>query len=280
MKHILLPTDFSDNSWNAIQYAIQLFKNEKCVFSLINTYEPMMYMAEDASGYTPEFGLDESIKDLSIKSLNAFLERISETLEDNPKHEFKIYSLFNRLVSGIKEVMLEHTVDLIVMGTQGATGAKEVFFGSNTVQVFKEIKCPTLSIPSGFEYEALDEILFPTDLLVDYNAFQIELLIEIASANKSRVNVLHISNDDLTVKETSKQLELESLFKETPYLFHLSKSKNVIAAIEEFQIRSKTNLLAMIHNKHTFFEKLFFKSNVDQLGFHSKVPFLVIPSKY
>ncbi|WP_373282945.1 universal stress protein [Aquaticitalea lipolytica] len=35
MKNILLPTDFSDNSWNAIKYALQLFKDEKCTFHLL-----------------------------------------------------------------------------------------------------------------------------------------------------------------------------------------------------------------------------------------------------
>ena len=43
MKKILLPTDFSDNAWNAIVYALKLYKNQKCKFVLLNTYTPMIY---------------------------------------------------------------------------------------------------------------------------------------------------------------------------------------------------------------------------------------------
>lgn len=279
MKHILLPTDFSGNSWNAIQYAVRLFKDEVCEFTLLNTYNPMTHTADPILGYSPQFGLDQAIKDMSVQNLNEFLEKITKTLKDNPNHSFKTFSTLNNLISGINVFMEENKIDLIVMGTQGATGAKKVLFGSNTVHVFKDVKCPTLAVPSGFEYESLHEILFPTDLLVDYNAFQIEILKTIARDNTCNINALHVSSDELSEEQNSNKLELESQFKETSFFFHLKKGKNVLAAIDEFQINSNIDLLTMINNKHSFFENLFFKSNIDQIGFHLKRPFLVIPAK-
>ena len=106
-----------------------------------------------------------------------------------------------------------------------------------------------------------------------------EILKEIALINKSRVNAMHVSQDDLTDKQSSHQLELKSQFKEISFLFHQVKNDSLLAAIDEFQIKSNINLLVMINNKHSFFENLFFKSNIDQIGFHLKGPFLVIPSK-
>ncbi len=193
MKHILLPTDFSDNSWNAIKYAISLFKNEICTFHLLNTYTPVVYRADYVFGSPAEFGLADVMRDTSLENLTQFTDRISETFKDNPKHKFTKLSRFNYLVSGIKEFITENKTDLIVMGTQGATGAKEVLFGSNTVQVFKNIKCPVIAVPSHFEFEKPLEILFPTDLQVDFNIFQLDVLKQIASANQSKVNGLHVS---------------------------------------------------------------------------------------
>ena len=46
MKKILLPTDFSENALNAIDYALQLFKDETCAFFILNTYTPMIYNYE------------------------------------------------------------------------------------------------------------------------------------------------------------------------------------------------------------------------------------------
>lgn len=278
MKHILLPTDFSDNSWNAIKYAIQLFKGETCTFHLLNTYTPIIYNVEYVLGYPAQFGLGDAIRNTSIENLNEIVERISETFNDNPKHKFITLPRFDTLVSGIKEFLSEHKTHLIVMGTKGATGATEVLFGSNTVHVFKEIKCPVLAIPSDFEYEKPLEILFPTDLDVDYNAFQIDILKQIAIAHNSRINALHVSEgQDLSFKQINNQLKLESQFKNTSFLFHHFESMNVTEAIDRFQIKSKINMLAMINNKHSFFENLFFRSTINQIGFHLKTPFLVIP---
>lgn len=279
MKHILLPTDFSDNSWNAVKYAVQFYKDETCTFNLINTYRPLIYSPDHFLGYVSQFSFDEAIKESSREGLEEFLKKIADTFGDNPKHTFKIHSIFDSLVLGIKGFMSKNRVDLIIMGTQGATGAKEVLFGSNAVNVFKEIKTPTLSIPSGFEYEKPLEILFPTDLEVDYNTFQMEILKKIVITHNSRMNTLHVSSNDLTDFQNKKKVELEAQFKDIPFLFHLHKGKNVLAAIDEFQMKSKINLLVMLNNKHSFFENLFFKSNIDQIGFHLKGPFLVIPSK-
>lgn len=280
MKHILLPTDFSDNSWNAIKYAIQLFKEDTCTFHLLNTYTPIIYNVEYVLGYPAQFGLGDAIRNTAQENLDEFIEKISKTFKANPKHQFRTLPRFDTLASGINAFLSENKTHLIIMGTKGATGAKEVLFGSNAVHVFKEVKHPVLAVPSDFEYEKPQEILFPTDLDVDYNAFHINLLKQIATANNSRINALHVSTgNDLTFKQINNQLALESQFKDTTYLFHQYKSMGITEAINQFQVKSKINLLAMINNKHSFFENLFFKSTINQIGFHLKVPFLVLTSK-
>ncbi|WP_458626113.1 universal stress protein [Winogradskyella sp. PC D3.3] len=279
MKHILLPTDFSDNSWNAIKYAIQLYKDESCVFHLFNAYTPVIYNVEYVLGYPAQFGLADAIRETSQTNLKNIITQISEEFPDNPNHKFETLSRFNTLIEGIKEFIENQNVDLIVMGTKGATGAKEVLFGSNTVHVFKNIKCPILAIPSNFEYENPHEVLFPTDLEVDYNATQLHLLREIAVTHNSRINALHVlTNNEYTAEQNKNKLALETFFKDASFLFHEYNMMNVTEAISEFQIKSKINLLVMINNKHSFFENLFFQSKLNQIGFHLKVPFLVIPA--
>ena len=279
MKHILLPTDFSDNSWNAIKYAIQLFKEDTCTFHLLNTYTPIIYNVEYVLGYPAQFGLGDAIRDTSQENLMEIVEKIAEEFPNNPKHKFETLARFNTLISGIREFIDNHKTHIIVMGTQGATGAKEVLFGSNTVHVFKEIKLPVLAIPSKFEYENPHEILFPTDLEINYKDTQLNVLKDIASSHNSRINAMHVSTGiELNEMQINNKEELETLFKNNSYLFHELKSMNVDEAINKFQIRTKTNLLAMINNKHSFFENILFQSKIKQIGFHLNIPFLVIPT--
>ena len=137
-----------------------------------------------------------------------------------------------------------------------------------------------MAIPSGFSYESPMEILFPTDFEVVYKNSKLNILKDIATSHHSRINAMHISiGHELTETQKANKANLESSFKNNTFLFHDVKNMNVTDAISEFQIKYKINLLAMINNKHSFFENLFFKNTINQIGFHLNIPFLVIPLK-
>ncbi|KGL62501.1 universal stress protein [Polaribacter sp. Hel1_85] len=274
MKNILLPTDFSDNSWNAIQYAVELFKDEKCNFFLLNTYTPMIYNLE----YTSRFGLIEAMGATSKKSLNELQEKVEKKYK-NPNHTYNQISTFNTLTHEIDELYDGNVIDFIVMGTKGATGLSEILFGSNTVHVIKNAKCPVLAIPSDFAFETPREILFPSDYEISFHKKQIKQIVGIATSHKSRVHILNASfGYGLSENQEKNKQKLEELLKDVTHLFHSVSNESVTEAITEFQTKERINLLVMINNKHSFFENLFFKSKINQIGFHLKTPFLVIPS--
>ena len=279
MKKILLPTDFSKNSLNAIRYAVQLFKDEKCIFYVLNTYTPTIYFVEFLPINPDYSGLSDVIKDNLLKDLNEIRDNLNEEFH-NPNHTFETIAAFNTLVLEIETLVKERGIDYIVMGTKGATGAKEVLFGSNTVHVLKNAKCPVLAIPSEFEFEAPHEILFPSDFGIDFKDKHVKPIINIASAYNSRVNILNVSTGyELTSQQEKNKKKLDKYFKETAHVFHSFSYQEVSEAINKFQLKTRVNLLAMINNKRSFFENLFFKSTINQIGFHLNIPFLVIPSK-
>ena len=278
MKRILLPTDFSDNSWNAIKYALQLFKDEECTFYLLNTYKPIVYHVEFALASSTHLELGDILKKASKKGLEDINSRINKEF-NNPKHIFSQLSSFNTLIDEIKQLHKGHVMDFIIMGTKGATGAKEILFGSNTVHVFKNAKCPVLAIPDEFVFERPHEILFPSDYEVDFQDKHIQPILDIATAYKARVHILNASYGyDLSEKQEQNKQKLASYFQNIAHLFHSVSNQNVPEAITNFQLKTRINLLTMINNKHSFFENLFFKKTINQIGFHLKIPFLVIQS--
>lgn len=279
MKKILLPTDFSENSWNAITYALQLFEKETCKFYILNTYTPVVYNVEYVLVSPAQYGMVDAIKETSVRHLKDLKERIKRDFK-NPKHSIKTMAVFNTLISEIEDLVESKGIDYIVMGTQGATGAKEVLFGTNTVHVFKKIKCPVIAIPENFKFEPPHEILFPTDYDINFTKKQLQPLLHITSLYISRVNVLNVSfGYDLTKAQEENKKHLETFFSKTAYLFHSVSNETVQEAITNFQLRARINLLVMINNKHSFFENLFFKSTINQIGFHLNIPFLLIPGK-
>lgn len=279
MKKILLPTDFSDNAWNAITYALQLYKNVKCNFILLNTYTPVVYQVEFMQSSEPQFQLMETVKETSKKKLHDLVEKI-ESEFPNPNHQFTTISSFNTLTGEISELYQGNVMDLIIMGTKGASGVKEVLFGSNTMHVLNNAKCPVIAIPSDFDFEKPHELLFPSDYEIDFKDQHLQPLLDIANLYNIRVNIMHVHyGEALTKKQETNRQKLETKFKGIAHLFHNIKNQNIPEAITEFQIKTRINLLVMINNKHSFFENLFFKSNIKHIGFHLNVPFMVIPSK-
>ena len=232
MKNILLPTDFSENSWNAIKYALKLYKHEACTFYIFHTYTPIIYTIDYMLMAPAQFGLTDPIEDAAKESLRKLVQKISNTFGSNSNHKFETIARFDTLVSGIRDLTQKFKFHLIVMGTKGATGAKEVLFGSQTVQVFNTIKCPILAIPSDFDYDAPHEILFPTDLEINFENVHLDVLKALATSNNSRMHVLHVSNGyELTKSKFENQNQLATLFNGASYLFHEMSAMEITDAI-------------------------------------------------
>ena len=174
--HIILPTDFSDNAFSAALYALKLYNNEQCTFYLLNTW---MFTNSGSRTYITSTYLDRLQEETSQK-----LEEHKVLLEEKSNkanHEFRTIFSKEPLVNTIKKAIKDQDINLIIMGTKGATGAKEFLFGSNTVNIINKVKnCPILVVPDGYEFITPKKIAFPTD----YNRFYGEELVYIKQLSK------------------------------------------------------------------------------------------------
>ncbi|WP_149277006.1 universal stress protein [Pareuzebyella sediminis] len=277
MKRIILPTDFSDNALNGIRYAVQLFKDVETTFYLLNTYIPTIYQAEYVLHSPAQIGLGDIYQESSSSQLEELKKNLIAEFE-NPNHTFIVHSAYNVLVDEILKTTENEKVDLIVMATQGATGAKEILLGTNTVHTLQKSTCPIIAVPSKFEYEPPKEILFPTDYEVDYGKTSLICLLDIAQNHISSIEVIHASSGyDLTETQLKNKQNLDHRLGKIAHLFHDLPNQGVIEAINNFQIKKPMNLLVMVKNKHTFLERLFIEPIIKKIGFHVNIPFMVLP---
>lgn len=280
MKNILLPTDFSENSWNAIEYALQLFKNEECTFYLLNTYMPSIYHMDympSAVGYT---GFADALKETSIKGLKVFKSKILKDYASEG-HVIETISSLNMIISEIREVVIEKSIDLIIMGTKGASGIVETILGTNTMTVINEIKCPTIAVPEGFKFTKLKKVLFPTDYELFYQSEHLNLIIDLSKKHNSEIHLLHVlgkNTQELTENQERNILRLKSFFKDIKPISHFENHKHIANSVDDFLLKMHVDLLVMMNNKNSFFDNIFFKPIINKIGFHLKIPFLVIPS--
>lgn len=277
MKKILLPTDFSENSWNAICYAQHLLKEEQCEFHILHTYTPIFYRLDYMMG-GPAFS---AIPDMGVEVAQAGLEKTMIDVKnnfDNPKHSFKTFSAFNTPVNEIIELTTSEKFDLIIMGTQGATGAKEIFLGSHTVHVIRKSTTPVLAIPEGYAFKELKSVLFSTDYSDAYQEKSLATLMALIHLHEAKLTVLHVKEEyELSDEQEANKKTLSSYFtKLNPDIIE-ERGKLMPNAVQEYIEEHKSGLLAMMNKKHSFFERLRNKQNLDTIGFHTKIPLLVMP---
>jgi nucleotide-binding universal stress UspA family protein len=280
MKNILLPSDFSDNAWNATKYAIELFKDEACVFHLLNTYTPAIassrFMATSLSG--GQVGDGALIH--SESGLNKVLKKIEDTF-DYPLHEFRATSSFSLLVDEIKEIVENEGIDLVVTGTKGASGLEEVFMGSNTVRIIKSVKnCPVLAIPQHFTYAKPSEIAFATDFNRFYSQTELQPMIDLANTFDATIRIVHVQYEIKALTEIQ-QFNLNMLRKYLDevehYLHTVSELNSVSKTLEIFAEELDIHLLAMLNYQHSYMERMTREPVIKRLAFHTQIPLLVIP---
>src|SRR6056297_116412 len=259
MKNILIPTDFSDNAWNAISYALQFFKNEKCKFYFLHTYTPIFYRMDYAMA-----GLEKTLKDVQEQF-------------PNKNHSFEIVSAFNTLTDEVNELSEKKNIDLVVMGTQGATGAKQFFMGTSTVFVIRKAKVPVMAIPNNCKFKPVKKVLFPSDFSSPYKKTEVYDIIESAKIHGAEIIVFHIKEEyELSETQLANKGQLLKHLRNTPYKLVEVRGKLMPDAVLEYIEEHEIDLLAMMNRGHSFFEKILIKQNIDQIGFHVHIPFLVV----
>ena len=278
MKKILLPTDFSKNATNAIKYAVDLYKNEECEFYILNAFYTLGFATDTM--LVPEIGeiAYKSGKKNSEEELSNALKEIQKN--NISRHRFFKVSKFNSLLNSIQETVEKENIDLIIMGTQGATNAVDKFLGSNTVMVMENVRyCPVMAIPSEVKFTKPKEIVFPTSYKTHYKRRELKQLIEIATITNSAIRILHIENEiDKNLNKTqqnNKEL-LEEYFEGLTYSFHVIFKVELEVALDCFVQSRNSDMIAFVNKKHGFLDSIFTNHLVQELGYKSKVPVLTM----
>lgn len=270
MKNILLPTDFSDNAGRAIRYAFTMFgKNAK--FTLLNTYEV------PHSGTSMLVSIADILKDESEKSLKIQLKALTDEF---PHLSSQIESLSQM---GAPETVIKHLTekkdyDLVIMGTKGATGLKEVLVGSVASNVMQNAACPVFAVPEtavlsvprkilfAVDDVSLNEGVFPTELASLVRRFDAELMV---------LNIIPEGDKDNVGTAAGNKRQPTSVFQGVKHSFHFEEGNDLNKAIAGFAKKNKVDILAMVTRRTDFFSRLFGRSSTTKMIQHIDVPIIV-----
>lgn len=276
-KRILIPTDFSRNAYNAIKYAMELYKREYCEFFILNTYYLSGYSKENLLSPTPTDEALAKIKEKSVKNL----ERLKMQMgfyEENENHSFEFLSEFGSFFDVMKNVVEKEDIELVIMGTQGETDNKTVILGSNAVNAMEKIRnCPVMAIPSTVLFKDPNEIVFPTSFRTHYKQKELATLVEIARLLNSPIRILHVQKDRaLTKGQLENKKLLETILDTASFTHHRLYNVDLKDGVSCFVQSRESEMIAIVNKKHNFFGSIFSNPMVKELGKHTNVPLLAM----
>ena len=259
MKHIIVPTDFSDNSLKAAQFAMSLASDLEARFSLIHAFQCFR------SGFQSDRSNEEDesrARGEAEREMDIFIQKLQHNGFSVP---VKGECVQGTLLSVINEIRDDRANTIIVMGTTGATGIKYHLIGSNTLYIAKKTSLPLLTVPVGTEHYNIKKVAFFTDYKEE-DKKNLASLISLFGNNKLSYVLFHIHEKN----ETPSAQDHEKLKKWTEELkvicgiedlaFELVEGKENAILVNEISQREDIDLLTLTMVEQNFWDRLFEKS--------------------
>ena len=243
MKKILVPCDFSETALQAFQFAIEIARKSKGTIMLLHIIElPVLHDSMLAPVLYFEAGY---LKDMEANAEKKFAKMKSKYSKENIKvNSFVKLGPILGTINGFAE---EHKADLIVMGTQGATGLRDFFIGSNTEKIVRLSSIPVLAIRKSFKLHKIKNILFPTTLLPEDNYLvkHVKKLQDFFSATLHLLLVNTPNNLNRTFDEQALMEKFANDHKLTNYTINTRDNFYVENAIIDFVHEVKADMIVM-----------------------------------
>lgn len=275
MKKILVPSDFSENSTEALIYAIGIAKKEKAKIILLHTWT-ILYHISDIPTLSYVSEEPRAAEAYAREQLDRLCKEITE-LCDVP-HEAIIRQ--GTVVDTILDIIKEKEIDLVIMGTRGATGLQEIFIGSNTAKVIRKAHCPVLAIPAGCIFNDLKKIIYATNYQTsDFNA--LKRIAAIARPYNAEITLLHITDEyyspegaEILLKAFTQKVKEKTNYYH--FTFHLIYGSDVNQKLDEYVQKKHADLFVMSTMHRNILDRLLFgESKAKVMAFHTKMPLMV-----
>ncbi|MEB2783981.1 universal stress protein [Algoriphagus persicinus] len=273
---ILCPTDFSECSLNAIEYATRLgekYKADLILFHVLNRADYEKLSPTDASGkYQMDFVLEK------LHNLQSAV--IKEGIQNGLESCIAVV----REGSIVKETLTyagEINAGLIVVGTEGVNDFRENIIGSRASRIVEQSDRDILVVPRKVYFKIPRKLVYASDYLEE-DKIAIQKIVEVAKFFNSEIDVVHVSTSH---KALDKSLHLTMIEEIEPFIkydkvnYVLKSFRDDIAlGLENYLQTAKGDILITLSEKKSFFDQIFSKSISKKMAYFINKPLWVIKS--
>ena len=269
-QKVLVVTNFSAASKNALSYACQLLGVDNYAFLLVHIYTlPLTYTYEGVALAS----VSASMRDIE-EELGNEMERVRQQY---PQIDIRGQYVIGGLVESAREIIAAQSPELLIFGTAGYYS--ELWHTDSELLVaLRNLTIPVMIVPEHIVFQPVENIAFACDFKNICVPKQVDFIRQFVQQTKARLSVVHVTRsrpDDALMKENERNIQ-EALQAVHPRYFSI-ENPEVFKAIDGFITEHRIDLLIVIPRKHEFWYSLFHKSNVQQLAFLNRIPLLALP---
>ena len=276
-ENILIPTDFSVTAANATKHGLALANKIQATVCFLHAYHfPVIVDPNGQMMYSGDF-----VQDYVTESEEKLVALQKESVILNPDLKIKYLNQEGFLADEVQAVCETKSIDLVVIGTKGASGIEEHVLGTNAALILESVKCPVLIIPEGASFKPYKRILFATNFQFD----DIDALIKIialADLFDAQIEVIHISDDprkeerelDMLKEIGNQRADDKKIIYST-----IPVNNSTLETLNNYIDRKGIDLVVMNATGKSFLNKLFNGSLTEKMAYHTYVPFLAFHVK-
>lgn len=259
-----------------MRYALEYFRDDPCKFIILNVQKVSSFVTDDLMAMQPSDTIFKSLIESSKQKVKQLIKQLKSE-NNNSLHQFESKVDYDNFIDAINQAIELEDVELIVMGTKGASNIAKTIFGSNTARVIQRANCPVLAVPNDYRYDGIKHIAFPSNYFTEYNRNDLKPLLNLAQKSNPEVSILHVKEDEyLTEYQENNRAFLDECFSNQHHAFIDLEQGNLFNKITDYIIENDVDLLAMMSRKHSFLERIFTRHAAESFAFNPKVPLLVM----
>jgi nucleotide-binding universal stress UspA family protein len=277
MKTLVVPTDFSSVSVNALNYAVDMAQAINAGIVLLHVYN------------VPVSFTDTPVSPVTVVSIEEVKRIAEERLEELKRNLVQVTS---GKIEVFTEARLGDTIDeieqlctsveplAIIMGSHGTTGLERMIMGSTTLTAIRQLKCPVIVVPPGTTYHGIKRIGLACDFENVVQSTPVEYIKNIVREFGAELYVLNVKDKNSTESDvtdaTMETAYLDAVLEEIRPTYVQLTGDDVVECINGFAENNNLDLVMVIPKKHRFIDTLFHKSRSRELITHAHIPIVSI----
>jgi nucleotide-binding universal stress UspA family protein len=278
MKTILVPIDFSQNSRQALDFALEyneLIKGELLLVHVVDLPIAKHGYIGLATQANMEVFYGKDAIDRHQKLLEGWVTEVRDK-----GHFVKGVLKFGNPYQNLSQIVVEEKADWIIMGSKGASGLKEVFVGSNAERMIRYAKCPVITVKGEAHVEEIRSIVFATDATREQDSIA-QKLKDVQQLMDLKIHLVIVRTFDFQTEQDGirKLQDFAMRNKLTDYTTNSYQAAFPDQGIVEFAEQIKSGLIVLGTHGHTGLVHLFGGSWAEDVVNESTIPVMTFRLK-